>query len=266
MSFFGKRRPNRPDAFEAQTLEHLDALYAVSCRLTKAPLDAEDLVQDTLVKAMRARDQYEPGTNLKAGSSRSCTTRSSTNIGAAGSNASCSRGPTPILWRTVGDAASCARSATGDAGLRPPRSGRNSTGLWTSSRKNFELAVVLSDVEELSYKEIADVMVCPVGTVMSRLHRGRRLLQSGSNDHAFYLAIAPVNEAPEETGAVDMAAYRARKANDDPPCRTVACLVGPTSTRARAFAAPRSRKAHRDVHHLRERLRAGSRHPDGRSA
>src|SRR6185436_4724717 len=66
MALFGKPRPVTPDPFEKQVLSHLDSLYAVACRLTKSPLDAEDLVQDALVKAMRARDQYQPGTNLKA--------------------------------------------------------------------------------------------------------------------------------------------------------------------------------------------------------
>jgi RNA polymerase sigma-70 factor (ECF subfamily) len=78
--------------------------------------------------------------------------------------------------------------------------------------EEFRLAVVLSDVEELSYKEIADVMGCPVGTVMSRLHRGRRLLQKRLYDHAVYLGIAPAADEPsEQTGAVDIAQYRARK-------------------------------------------------------
>src|SRR5438874_8267855 len=66
MPFLNQKRSPELDPFEAQVLSHLDALYAVACRLTKMPLDAEDLVQDALVKAMRARDQYQPGTNLKA--------------------------------------------------------------------------------------------------------------------------------------------------------------------------------------------------------
>src|SRR4029078_11290180 len=66
MSFLSRKRSLEPDPFEVQVLSHLDSLYGVACRLTKAPLDAEDLVQDALVKAMRARDQYQPGTNLKA--------------------------------------------------------------------------------------------------------------------------------------------------------------------------------------------------------
>src|SRR5258708_8801968 len=66
MAFFQSKRSLGPDPFEAQVLSHLDALYAVACRLTKSPLDAEDLVQDALVKAMRARNQYQAGTNVKA--------------------------------------------------------------------------------------------------------------------------------------------------------------------------------------------------------
>src|SRR5262249_39803869 len=80
--------------------------------------------------------------------------------------------------------------------------------------EEFRLAVVLSDVEELSYKEIADAMDCPVGTVMSRPHRGRRLLQKRLYDHAVLLGIAPVNDAPVDDPAsepVDIAQFRAKK-------------------------------------------------------
>ena len=80
--------------------------------------------------------------------------------------------------------------------------------------EEFRIAVVLSDVEELSYKEIAEAMDCPVGTVMSRLHRGRRLLQKRLYDHAVLLGIAPVNDAPSEeasSGPVDITQFRARK-------------------------------------------------------
>jgi RNA polymerase sigma-70 factor (ECF subfamily) len=71
----------------------------------------------------------------------------------------------------------------------------------------------LSDVEDFSYKEIAEVMECPVGTVMSRLHRGRRLLQKRLYDHAVCLGIAPVNDAKDETSdsPVNIAQFRAKK-------------------------------------------------------
>jgi RNA polymerase sigma-70 factor (ECF subfamily) len=213
MSFFGKKRPSRPDAFEAQTLEHLDALYAVSCRLTKAPLDAEDLVQDTLVKAMRARDQYEPGTNLKAWLFKILHNTFINKYRRGGLERIVLEGPDadPLADGWVSAASMRALRDPETQALRPLVQEEIHRAL-DELPEEFRLAVVLSDVEELSYKEIADVMGCPVGTVMSRLHRGRRLLQKRLYDHAVFLGIAPVNEAPsEETGAVDIGKYRARK-------------------------------------------------------
>jgi RNA polymerase sigma-70 factor, ECF subfamily len=213
MSFFGKKPPSRPDAFEAQTLEHLDALYAVSCRLTKAPLDAEDLVQDTLVKAMRARDQYEPGTNLKAWLFKILHNTFINKYRRGGLERIVLEGPDadPLADGWVSAASMRALRDPETQALRPLVQEEIHKAL-DELPEEFRVAVVLSDVEELSYKEIADVMGCPVGTVMSRLHRGRRLLQKRLYDHAVFLGIAPVNEPPsEETGAVDIAAYRARK-------------------------------------------------------
>lgn len=81
--------------------------------------------------------------------------------------------------------------------------------------EEFRLAVVLADVEELSYKEIADVMGCPVGTVMSRLHRGRRMLKSRLYEHALEMGIVGpekvVGHEPASTNTVDLAQYRARR-------------------------------------------------------
>jgi RNA polymerase sigma-70 factor, ECF subfamily len=213
MSFFGKKRPSKPDAFEAQTLEHLDALYAVSCRLTKAPLDAEDLVQDTLVKAMRAREQYEPGTNLKAWLFKILHNTFINKYRRGGLERVVLEGPDadPLADGWVSAASMRALRDPETQALRPLVQAEIHKAL-DELPEEFRLAVVLSDVEELSYKEIADVMGCPVGTVMSRLHRGRRLLQKRLYDHAVYLGIAPVNGAPhEEAGAVDIAQYRARK-------------------------------------------------------
>ncbi len=213
MSFFGKKQPSRPDAFEAQTLEHLDALYAVSCRLTKAPLDAEDLVQDTLVKAMRARDQYEPGTNLEAWLFKILHNTFINKYRRGGLERIVLEGPDadPLADGWVSAASMRALRDPETQALRPLVQEEIHRAL-DELPEEFRLAVVLSDVEELSYKEIADVMGCPVGTVMSRLHRGRRLLQKRLYDHAVFLGIAPVNEAPsEDSGAVDIARYRARK-------------------------------------------------------
>jgi RNA polymerase sigma-70 factor (ECF subfamily) len=213
MPFFDKKRLPKPDPFEEQTLEHLDALYAVSCRLTKAPLDAEDLVQDTLVKAMRAREQYEPGTNLKAWLFKILHNTFINKYRRGGLERIVLEGPDadPLADGWVSAASMRALRDPETQALRPLVQEEIHQAL-DELPEEFRLAVVLSDVEELSYKEIAEVMGCPVGTVMSRLHRGRRLLQKRLYDHAVFLGITPAGRAPaEEPGTVDIAQYRARK-------------------------------------------------------
>ncbi|HKQ69294.1 MAG TPA: sigma-70 family RNA polymerase sigma factor [Polyangiaceae bacterium] len=215
MSLFRSRRAPRPDAFEAQVLSHLDALFAVACRLTKAPLDAEDLVQDALVKAMKARDQYQPGTNLKAWLFKILTNTFINKYRRGGLERVVLDGP---------DADPLADGWVSAASMRALRDPENQALRSIVEREirealdelpeEFRLAVVLSDVEELSYKEIADVMDCPVGTVMSRLHRGRRLLQKRLYDHAVLLGITPDFAPPEARASdepVDIAQFRARK-------------------------------------------------------
>src|SRR6266851_776791 len=215
MSLFQRKRSLEPDAFEAEVLSHLDALYAVACRLTKAPLDAEDLVQDALVKAMRARDQYQSGTNLKAWLFKILTNTFINKYRRGGLERVVLDGPDadPLADGWVSAASMRALRDAENQALRPLVAEEIRRAL-DELPEEFRIAVVLSDVEELSYKEIADVMDCPVGTVMSRLHRGRRLLQKRLYDHAVYLGIAPVNDAASENASpepVNIAQFRARK-------------------------------------------------------
>jgi RNA polymerase sigma-70 factor (ECF subfamily) len=214
MSLFQRKRSHEPDAFEAQVLSHLDALYAVACRLTKAPLDAEDLVQDALVKAMRARDQYQPGTNLKAWLFKILTNTFINKYRRGGLERVVLDGPDadPLADGWVSAASMRALRDPESQALRPLVAEEIHRAL-DELPEEFRLAVVLSDVEELSYKEIAEAMDCPVGTVMSRLHRGRRLLQKRLYDHAVLLGIAPADEPADDasTDPVDIAQFRARK-------------------------------------------------------
>jgi RNA polymerase sigma-70 factor (ECF subfamily) len=215
MSFFQTKRSLAPDPFETQVLSHLDALYAVACRLTKSPLDAEDLVQDALVKAMRARDQYQPGTNLKAWLFKILTNTFINKYRRGGLERVVLDGPDadPLADGWVSAASMRALRDPETQALRPLVAEEINRAL-DDLPEEFRLAVVLSDVEELSYKEIAEAMDCPVGTVMSRLHRGRRLLQKRLYDHAVLLGIAPVDDAPLDevaTEPVDIAQFRARK-------------------------------------------------------
>jgi RNA polymerase sigma-70 factor (ECF subfamily) len=171
-----RRRRQSPaqDAFSADVLAFLEPLYATALRLTRNRADAEDLVQDTVVKALRFSDRFTPGTNLKAWlytilhntwrNRRRDAARDSVEVDSARVEeaASLPGGPaaleTPerILLRDTLDAdLKAALDALPDA---------------------FREAVWLRDVEEFSYAEIAAMLSIPMGTVMSRISRGRRLL------------------------------------------------------------------------------------------
>jgi len=216
-----ERHSDAPVAFEAEVLDHLDALYGVALRMTKNAASAEDLVHDTIVKAVRARQQYKPGTNLKAWLLRIQTNTFINRHRRGGLERDVLEGPDagPLADRWIG--ASTMRS------MRDPERDHLLPIIEGEVRKalddlpeHFRLAIVLSDVEGLSYKEIADVMDCPVGTVMSRLHRARKMLQQSLRDQAVALGIIDdVDEDGEQLRAaaghdsepIDLAAFRARK-------------------------------------------------------
>ncbi len=196
-------------------LGHLDTLYGVSCRMTKSTAEAEDLVQDTIVKAMRARDQFQPGTNLKAWLLRILTNTFINRYRRGGLERDLFDGPDAdsLTDGWVGANTMRAMRDPETAALTPLVEAEVQRAL-DELPDEFRLAVVLSDIEELSYKEIADAMGCPIGTVMSRLHRGRRMLQKTLREHAVAMGI--VNEAVDsgrarESAPSDLAAYRKRK-------------------------------------------------------
>lgn len=211
--YTGGGAPPQVDSFEVELLGQLDTLYSVSCRMTRSTAEAEDLVQDTVVKAMRARDQFELGTNLKAWLLRILTNTFINRYKRGGMERDVIDGP---------DAESLTDGwigATTLRAMRDPETQALSPLVEAEVQRalddlpaEFRLAVVLSDIEELSYKEIADAMGCPIGTVMSRLHRGRRMLQKTLREHAVAMGI--VSEEParaKDTAPADLAAYRRRK-------------------------------------------------------
>lgn len=201
------------DSFEVELLGHLDTLYGVSCRMTRSTSEAEDLVQDTVVKAMRARDQFQPGTNLKAWLLRILTNTFINRYRRGGIERDIIEGPDADSLTDAWVGATTLRA------MRDPETQALSPLVEAEVQRalddlpaEFRLAVVLSDVEELSYKEIADAMGCPIGTVMSRLHRGRRLLQKTLREHAIAMGIVS-EEGPRsrDSAPTDLAAYRRRK-------------------------------------------------------
>ena len=172
--------------FEDQALVFMDQLYAAALRMTRNPADAGDLVQETYVKAYAAFGSFTQGTNLKAWLYRILT---NTFINSYSKN---QRGPYQGTiddledWQ-LGGAESLTqgrstRSAEAEAIDHLPDS--DVKAALQSIPEDFRLAVYLADVEGFSYQEIADIMKTPVGTVMSRLHRGRRLLRDLLADYA----------------------------------------------------------------------------------
>jgi len=172
---------------DEQALEHIDGLYRTALRLTRNPADAEDLVQETYLRAFRFRDRFIPDSNLRAWLFKIL------------SNTAISR--FRHLSHEQGDTS---LDDMGEFELYGQAVGNRGGGLGESAEEQalnrildidvrhaleelpepFRLAVLLSDVEGFSYKEIADVLDVPLGTVMSRLFRGRRMLRSRLEEYA----------------------------------------------------------------------------------
>ena len=198
-------------------LQHLPSLLSVASRLMKNGPEAEDLVQDAVLKAIRARGQFETGTNLRAWLLKILTNTFINRYRRGGLERSVLDGPDadPLADGWV--------SASTMESLRDPESQALRPILEAEIGKaldelptEFRLAVVLSDVEDLSYKEISEIMGCPIGTVMSRLHRGRRMLKSRLYEHARAIGLvgpeASVGEFPQkEEPVIEMEAYRKKK-------------------------------------------------------
>jgi len=207
----------RQDGFLDECMSHMDALYGVACRLTRNPTEAEDLVQDALVKAMRARDQFQPGTNLKAWLFRILTNTFINKYRRGGLERSVLEGPDADPLADGWVSASTMRQLRDpeQIALLPIVEGEVRKAL-DALPPEFRLAVVLCDVEEFSYEEIADIMGCPIGTVMSRLHRGRKLLQKSLYAHALAMGIVKSEDAvgpraAQKPAPASLEAYRARK-------------------------------------------------------
>ena len=201
------------EEFEQEVLSQLGSLLGIAGRLTRNSAEAEDLVQDTVVKAIRARSQFETGTNMRAWLLRILTNTFINRYRRGGLERAILEGPDadPLVDGWIGTATMEAMRDPEALALRGVVEKEIQTAL-DELPEEFRLAVLLADVEELSYREISDIMGCPIGTVMSRLHRGRRLLKTRLFEHARAIGIVgPEAVVGAQEDPVDLNAYRAKR-------------------------------------------------------
>jgi RNA polymerase sigma-70 factor, ECF subfamily len=179
-------------SFVDDALPHMRSLYSTAVRLTGNPTDAEDLVQETYLRAYRSYDTFTAGTNLRAWLFRILTNAHINRYRAQKrrpEEAELDDVEDLYLYKRLGDVHGLGRSAEDE--LMDLFSEGEVLAAIDALPEVYRLAVLLADVEGFAYKEIAQILDIPIGTVMSRLHRGRKALQRALYDFAVARGLTP---------------------------------------------------------------------------
>lgn len=176
----------RESFFEREVMQHLDALYRTAMRMTRNPQDAEDLVQETMLRAFRFLDRFEPGTNLRAWLFKILTNTYINRYRKASSEPrvdSLDDSEELSLYRYL-DSEAASRGGSVEAQVLDRFAEQDIKSAIEALPPQYRITVLLADVEGFSYNDIAEITNVKKGTVMSRLFRGRRLLQKALVDQA----------------------------------------------------------------------------------
>lgn len=211
MGLFTSSARRQREAFEREALPHLEALHSYALHLCRDASDAEDLVQETYIKALASFASYQQGTNCRAWLFRILT---NTYFNLRRSR----RRQSPVDFENTPELQLHAAEAAQDQGIYRPIDAQLLDGVISkhvtealdSLPPEFRTVLLLADLHDFSYKEIADVVECPVGTVMSRLYRARKAMQKRLIDHAIREGIV-TRPTMDEDGVVDMDAFRLRQ-------------------------------------------------------
>jgi RNA polymerase sigma-70 factor (ECF subfamily) len=220
----GSEKNKAKREFEEACLTHIDALYASALKLTRSTADADELVQDTFLKAFRFAHKFEWGTNLKAWLFRIQSNTFINDYRHRGHERKYfERAATESIYDQVLDSEAKAYAANPETHMFNAFLKQELDRAVESLPDDFKIVVLLTDVQGFSYKEVADIIGCPIGTVMSRLHRGRRILQRELVDFAVDAGLStradsetkdireskPIRETP-----ADLADFRNKKKSE----------------------------------------------------
>jgi RNA polymerase sigma-70 factor (ECF subfamily) len=213
---FGRKSKTekRYEAFYREAVPHTEQLYATAVRLTKNGNDAEDLVQETMLKAFRYFDKYEDGTNCKAWLFKIMT---NTFINRYRKQQKRKEFLVDDDFRPLQERAEAPErnpfidEIDEEGELYHKLFGDEVKAALEDIPVDFRMVVLLADLQDFAYKEIAEIMDCPIGTVMSRLYRGRRMLQARLLEYAREQGVIPTPaEGEEDEKVTELAEYRKR--------------------------------------------------------